>query len=246
MCIFTDEVRSVAGTRIFARLQDGWQYLAYEMHLASGGDTAMVLPLPVAPRAAEDAASFISLEEHAELFDYMENAFPDPFEELYGRAESLGSEEPPLEVHRVGAFDASFVPSPDDFARLDPRFQLPTDVWDALPGYREAGFAVFRLRAGESRVHPMALKFRTRETRSLFFPTVHVHARRVEAWARFDHVLFAQGPLATNRDWNESPEPLGKSVERAPAGLLAPRERGYRRALYGTYENRDTRVALET
>jgi hypothetical protein len=246
MCIFTDEVLSVAGTRILARLENAWQYLAYEMNLASSGDTAMVLPLPVAPGAAEDAASFISLEDYPEIFDHLETAFPDPFEELYGRAESLGSDEPPLEVHRVGAFDASFVPCPADFTRLDPRFRLPADVWDALPAYREAGFAVFKLRAGESRVHPMALKFRTRETRSLYFPTVHVHARRVEAWAHFDHVLFAQGPLAPNRDWIESPEPLGKRVARAPAGLLAPRERGYRRRLDGTYENRDTRVALET
>ena len=85
MCIFTDEVRSVAGTRILARLENGWQYLAYEMNLASSGDTAMVLPLPVAPGAAEDAASFISLEDYPEIFDHLETAFPDPFEELYGR-----------------------------------------------------------------------------------------------------------------------------------------------------------------
>jgi hypothetical protein len=40
-------------------------------------------------------------------------------------------------------------------------------------------------------------------------------------------------------------EPLGKQLSAETAGLVAPGAPGYRRRLYGSYANRDTRVALE-
>ena len=58
--------------------------------------------------------------------------------------------------HRVGAYDASFVPTASDFARLDPRFRLPDAVRGRVPAYADYGFAVFKLRKGEAEVHPLA------------------------------------------------------------------------------------------
>jgi hypothetical protein len=52
---------------------------------------------------------------------------------------------------------------------------------------------VFKLKAGDHKIHPMAFRFPTRDPARLFFPTVHVHDGRVRARARFDHTLYFQG-----------------------------------------------------
>lgn len=38
------------------------------------------------------------------------------------------------------------MPALKDFDRLDARFRMPSGVWDALPGYADWGFCVFKLR----------------------------------------------------------------------------------------------------
>ncbi len=92
---------------------------------------------------------------------------------------------------------ASFVPSVADFVRLDPRFRLPEVLFDAVPHYADYGFAVFQLAPGKVTVHPMALRFPTRDPDRLFFPTVHVHDGRFHAKAKFDHALYFQTPRCT-------------------------------------------------
>jgi hypothetical protein len=102
---------------------------------------------------------------------------------------------------------ASFVPTRHDFSRLDPRFNLPDEVWQALPGYYDWGFAVFKLRPMSRRtdIHPMAFEFPQRNPDRLFFPTVHVHNGRVEPRATFDHVLYCQDVDELRRErWHES------------------------------------------
>ena len=102
--------------------------------------------------------------------------------------------QPQLVVHEVGSFEASFVPTRRDFSRLDQRFRLPDDVWQALLGYDDWGFAVFKLgpMSRLTGVHPMAFEFPQRDPDRLFFPAVHVHNGRVEPWATFDHRLYCQ------------------------------------------------------
>src|SRR6185369_6044862 len=92
----------------------------------------------------------------------------------------------------VGSFEASFVPSVGDFDRLDARFRIPRETWAALPGYERFGFAVFKLKQGKRRIHPMAFTFPRASTDTLFFPTVHIHDGRVHPHATFDHALYCQ------------------------------------------------------
>ncbi len=105
----------------------------------------MVLPIPVADGHGEDAVKFVDLSGYPDLFQDMAKGFPadhlsggDPF----GGARAGGAL---LEVHQVGAFDASFVPTVSDFGRLDAQFRMPAGTWEKLPGYREFGFVVFKL-----------------------------------------------------------------------------------------------------
>src|SRR5262249_45046878 len=158
----------------------------------------------------ESAARFVSLAGYTSFFDDMMGGFVmlPTYAAGSPKGFSLPSfPRPKLVVHTVGAFEASYVPSIDDFDRLDERFRLPTEVWQHLPEYADYGFAVFKLRkARRSRVHPMAFRFVTRNPAALFFPTVHIHDGKVHEAADFDHELYFQGGAreGANLSWGNA------------------------------------------
>jgi len=208
MCIFTLPSVDVADTRLYARRAGpGRQILVYEMSYAAPEPLAMVLPLPVASRDEETALRFIDLSHAAEFFDdlaklvwLVEVRRRSSMDLLSSSADPV---RPPLRVHEVGAFEASFVPSVADFDRLDARFRLPGGVFEAMPQYADFGFAVFKLRettGGLKGAHPMAFEFSTRLTDALFLPTVHVHDGSVHRLARFDHLAYVQGDCYLSRE----------------------------------------------
>jgi hypothetical protein len=248
MCCFSRPIIHVSRTNIFARTAPGGrQLLAYEMSLRAAEDLAMILPLPVAPGAGEDAVSFIDLSGYPKLFGDLAAAFPEPVVQAGPVPRGLVDLAKTLPVVAVGSFEASFVPTAGDFARLDARFRLPTEVWSLFPGYERFGFAVFKLKRGEHRVHPMAFSFPTARPEALFFPTVHIHDGAVHAEARFDHSLFCQwrGPLQTNpldakTGWRRSFRPAREyvNVEKSK-GLIDPDDVLLQRRLQGSLPNRD-------
>lgn len=254
MCCFSRPVRFVGGTKIFARAADddpSRQLLAYSMELEIGEDLAMVLPLPVPPAPGDDAVQFVALDGYARFFDDLEAAFPPdysfaPLARSHGPDLSVAK----LVVHQVGMFEASFVPTRADFARLDPRFRLPEGVFDRLPRYADWGFAVFRLRRAKKRerIHPMAFSFPRRDPSALFFPTVHVHDGEVKETASYDHMLFCQadGLLDATLPWTRSHGALGASVDVAKARGLVDGGRGARRQaihpLNGARKNADVEL----
>ncbi len=206
MCIFSGEVESVSATKIFARMlppdakstEAIQQVLVYQMTLSAGQPVAMILPLPVERvdgEVKEDALTFISLEKYPSFFADMESGFPQPRSRS---TDSLGDSfrsKGILQVHQVGAFVASFVPTVEDFDRLDPKFRLPAGAV-SYPGYKDFSFAVFQIKPGRQQdIHPMAFTFPNRDANILFFPTVHVHdGEAVKAKDHFDHSLYCQHP----------------------------------------------------
>src|SRR4029079_513166 len=121
-----------------------------------------------------------------------------------------------LPVIPVGSFEASFVPTVNDFSRLDERFRLPGNAFDKLAGYKKYGFAVFKLKPGEQKVHPMAFEFPTASTSRLFFPTVHIHDGKVHDRAGFDHALYCQSTASSRLQvlaWDESGSVARKFVD---------------------------------
>jgi hypothetical protein len=157
---------------------------------------------------------------------------------------------PVLEVHEVGDFIASFVPTLGDFDRLDARFRLPTETWNKLPEYSDWGFAVFQLRAASPRsgkakararrIHPMAFLFPTRLAESLCFPTLHIHDGQVKKHAMFDHALFFQGEA-----FEEFADEI--STDNAEAFVMLDKAKGIvqpdaacgKRIVVGRHPNRD-------
>ncbi len=264
MCCFSQPVEVVRNTNIFARGCNGRQLLVYSMRFAAAGDLAMVLPLPVPPRPPEDAVRFINLERYPAFFDDMARGFPPPLSlsRAAGGMKGIETDAPTLQIHEVGAFEASFVPRVEDFERLDERFRIPRAVWDRLPAYRDFGFAVFKLKGAAQhsgifhrllwkpreprQVHPMAFEFPRRDPGLLFFPTVHIHDRKVHPHADFNHMLYCQpGPETEGslEGWEESLGPAARfmAVERTEGIVLG--DRPCRRIpLEGRLENRDTLV----
>jgi hypothetical protein len=222
--------------------------LVYEMSLAADGDLAMVLPIPVPAQSAEDAVRFVSLKAYPHFFRDMERAFPA---ELLARFAPQGFGPAPaarakLIVHDVGDFDASFVPTAGDFARLDPRFRLPEESLRALTAYRDWGFAVFKLKVPsttKNRFHPMAFTFPRRDPNRLFFPTLHIHDGKIHPNAHFDHALYAQ--------WSTKPTGFASSAQAASSvmnesllqGLVEPMALLHRLEIRGTAANQDVWVA---
>lgn len=244
MCCFFPRVETVSGTSLFARSgRDGRQFLAYSMTKSSLEDVAMILPLPTPPNSPEDALTFISFKDYPDFFESLHACFPPTLAAASGTKSEPAREA--LKVVEVGDFEASFVPSAKDFGRLDERFRVPPTTWDELPvkGY---GFAVFKLRKGVQKVHPMAFDFPRSDPSKLFFPTIHIHDGKVHPTADFDHTLYCQ--TSENErlrllDWRESPRPAGVFVQVNKArGLVDGARHVYRRVLSGRRKNEDVTV----
>ncbi len=249
MCCFSGTVEHVADTKIFARGGiDERQAIVYEMQYKADDELAMILPLPVPKRSKETAVEFISLEEYPDFFKDLEQGFPQMIERKGAGAFAFGGigagGAAKLQVVEVGDFEASFVPTVQDFARLDERFRLPETIWtDKLPRYRDWGFAVFKLKSGKQRVHPMAFIFPRRDPQSLFFPTMHIHDGSAPETAIFDHVLFAQflvGNRVNYLNWQESTQPALQFVNiEKSQGLVEAGLHVYGRKIRGKQKNRD-------
>jgi hypothetical protein len=246
MCCFSQEVETVSNTRIFARdSKSPLQFLVYEMMFSAGEDLAMILPLPVPKGTPEKGVRFINLEKYPTFFADLESGFPKPPPPRslsLGLGETKSAAPPPLEVQEVGSFEASFVPTVADFARLDERFRLPEGTWEKLPQYKAFGFAVFKLKKDHPKVHPMAFEFPRANPKQLFFPTVHIHDGKVHDKADFDHTLYAQfsGMRFTFQAWKESPQPAGMFMPIARCeGLVDKDAHAYKRIIQGSRKNED-------
>ena len=251
MCCFSRPVQHVSATKIFARSStDGRQFIVYSMTLKAAEDLAMILPLPVPEHTADDAVKFINLEKYAEFFQDLHKGFPEPpmaNTRGHGVPVPVAGAKPTLAVIEVGSFEASYVPTIADFARLDERFRLPTEVWNDLPQYKKSGFAVFKLKPGEKRIHPMAFEFPRADDTQLFFPTVHIHDGKVHDMADFDHALYCQENegeiLGLLHRWRESPQPARDFVNiDKTKGIVAGDGHCYLLRLHGDLKNEDTAV----
>lgn len=257
-------VEKVSGTNIFARSANGngRQVLVYSMNLRSRIDLAMILPLPVPVACPEDAVRFISLKEYPDFFKDMKQGFPDypPIPRgAVGLAQPVPAlARPKLQVHQVGDFEASYVPTMNDWDRLDERFRIPTGIFDAVPAYREFGFAVFKLKATQQAkpwfgflggkpdtktIHPMAFEFPRADPDNLFFPTVHVHDGKFHLTAEFDHTLYCQIRGADLPGWRRSAG-LARSFLSVSKGngVFEPDRLCYKRDIRGDVLNEDILV----
>lgn len=270
MCLFSGAVREVSGTRVYAGPRDDGagihQRIAYQMTAAVPDSLAMVLPIPTPPNPAEDAVTFVDFSSCPAFFTYLDALFPSERAALLGAPLARGGFGPPqnLVVHDVGEFEASFVPTLADFARLDPRFRLPEDVWSKLPQYADWSFCVFKLKPEPKpkkgvfsflssdppplprKRHPMAFDFPRRNPKEIFFPTVHVHDGEVHATADFDHTLYVQLDNPSLPEGWESQQTSTDSLHDTAKTFVRPERPMFRKQVKGSHPNRDIVVPTST
>jgi hypothetical protein len=252
MCCFSRPVTHVANTRLFARrLPSGRQALVYQMVVETATPTAMILPLPVAvptPETGENASvRFHSLKEYPNFFSDMARLFLPPNAPMAGAGGMggggmAGAMASRLEVHEVGDYVASFVPTISAFSRLDPQFVLGPEVWSKMPWYADYGFAVFQLKVTEKKraqVHPIAFDFTTRFLDRLFFPTVHIHHGVVPPREEFDHALYFQSERPGGSYERARRKADGIVKAEKTRGLFDPMLPTFRWRLHDVLPNRD-------
>jgi hypothetical protein len=260
MCCFKPSPRSVSATEIFAsHRRPGRQTIVYSMSLTMTSELAMILPVPVKQGAADDAVKFINMENYPTFFEDLARLFPSGKQKPFkggGGGGAGGGEAPPLEVHSVGQFSASFVPTIQDFDRLDEQFRIDKSIWLTQRQFAEYGFVVFQLKPPKGqtatensefkvRPHPMAFEFPVRNARQpLFFPTVHIHDGTMDKSALFDHVLYGQTPQPDSRrvmEWEESQVLISSIVKKRPANqLILESKHCFRKTIRGEHRNEDT------
>lgn len=239
MCIFSGKIESVSGTKIFSRhTRKGKQCIVYSMSLKTKNDVAMILPIPTSS-VEEDSVEFVDLSSNSGFFDQLDALFPKPNRlRSRGLCRGLTDSLSTLKVHAVGSFEASFVPTVDDFDRLDERFTLPRATWDRIPSYSRYGFVVFKLKAGNAKVHPMAFEFETGMLDRIFFPTMHIHDGDINRREYFDHQLYHQG--GDEDDWEKSSL---RMIAKSEHGLRT-NDWVYRRSIGGMQDNQDIIVKV--
>lgn len=245
MCIFSQSAE-VFHTEIFARSsQNGGQYLAYSMEMIGQEEMAMILPIPVLPSSPEEAVRWIDLEWFPFFFEDLNRVHDEDREARLSIPSTGGSDtQKTLVVTEVGQFEASFVPTLNDFNRLDERFKLPIQIWEQLPQYAHYGFAVIKLNPrnqGFRLTHPIAFEFPRADPTRLFFPTMHIHDGQVAKRAHFHHALHCQ-KNDTDRfntwRWDRSRYRAGVMVDE-DQGVVDMNAFCYRVKMRGLHENRD-------
>jgi hypothetical protein len=193
MCCFAQPVDSVSRTRIFGRLtKQKSQFVAYQMRYASKLTNAMILPVPIQANAKKRPIRFIDLSAYPAFFRHLERGFPKPKSIIESRTVESAPQHDSLRVHKVGQFEASFVPTINHFQKLDPRFSISKSIWSKVPDYSDYGFVVFQLHELSGEPHPMAFEFNTRLTDTIFLPTIHIHDGEVHRLEKFDHTMYVQ------------------------------------------------------
>lgn len=200
MCIMASPVVSVSNTRIFAGSAPGTgrqatvYAMAVQLQTRTGKGNAMILPVPV---GAEGSGSI-------QLIDL--TALPDffmPLDELFrprtrslSKGVSRGMDDvDDLEVHKVGSYDVSIVPTVDDVKRLNRAvFEVSADTENTLRAGYPVGFAFLVAQLRESgEFHPLAYTHPLVNGR-LFIPTRHEHGKEPSGQLpKWDHTIYFQG-----------------------------------------------------
>lgn len=244
MCILSQPIQDIASTNIFANdLGRGVHGTVYSMEIETRVPVAMLLPVPVLQGSGDDALKFVDLSNYPDFFEDMDELFPEMYLSMSRSIGSPAMKVKSLQVHQVGAFKASYVPSMDDFGRLDPQFRLDPMIWATLPNYTGFGFAVFSFDPGaKKRIHPMAYNYPVERPTELFFPTVHVHdGKSADKTDRFDHKLYYQhSPNFGDVNWDMSNSSAYTSVNASKTnGLVRESDVVYRKRLRGNLPNAD-------
>jgi hypothetical protein len=236
MSAFSGSLQQVANTRIFARAQDGKEYLAYQFDYAADGPIALILPLPTPPDTTAEAVRFIDLSGYPEFFADMEKGFP------YARDVSGANPRRRMYGEKTNDYQGTFYPTLESLSSLEEDFRIPDETWKQLVEYNDFGFAVVKISPEVHPFYPLALEFPMRTPNLLYFPTLHIRSGEAPEEASFDHDLFCQARAGWLRTYDVAGSFM--DVDRAQ-GVVDAGERVSRMTVQGMHPNSDILVGLK-
>lgn len=223
MCIILTHVESVSNTQIYvsSSKKRTRQLTVYSNQVETHVKNAMILPVPnpLSVKLLNFSHYTNIFEDCRECFHYDDGSMKNG--RLYRSSLSASAEHrPPLPVYTVGSYQASIVPSIDDFDRVNTQilrvnpevFKLLKDTYD--PSF---GFLICQLREGSHHYHPFAYTHLIHKSKLLFVPTLHYHLGEKNVTSDWDHTIYSpMTDLYTTGnytfkdthavDWNKMPE----------------------------------------
>jgi hypothetical protein len=167
-------------------------------------NNAMILPLP-----HPETVKLHDLSQYPEIFKECQTHFSSQSMGFGSSTNSYSNQSLSLEVHKVGAFDVSIVPTYRDFRRLNPDyFQLNPLLGGVLAKHYpvDFGFLVCKLRDGETseKYHPIAYSHQIYKQNLMFVPTRHHYSGHEEILSHYDHAIYSINTknLCGSASWN--------------------------------------------
>lgn len=199
MCIVIDNCR-VAKTKILAMLSKDRQrqLIVYSNEVQTNiKNNVMILPVPNKDGNSDKSIKFVDLSSYPNIFDDCRSSFASP---MFLSTNSVSfSLSRSIAIVDVGSYQASIVPSIDEFVFLNSLFKIPENVIEILKKYyaKNFSFIVCKLREGEVKYHPFAYYHELLRHNTLFIPTRHHHPHSIggthveEAISDWDHAFYA-------------------------------------------------------
>jgi hypothetical protein len=234
MSAFSGNLQLVSNTRIFARPENGQEFLAYQFDFAADGPIALTMPLPTPPGTTADAVKFTDLSGYPEFFVDMEKGFP------YARDVTGANRK--MRAGTPNAYEGFFYPTLQDLSGLEEDLRIPDEVWSQLVEYNDFGFAVVKISPDVHPFYPLALQFPMRNPNLLYFPTLHIRNGQAPEEVNFDHDLFCQARAGWLRTYDIASSFM--DIDRAN-GVIDPGERVSRMTVQGMHPNSDILVGLK-
>ena len=197
MCIILARVESVSNTQLYisSSKTKERQLVIYTNKVTSPDSNAMILPVPN-PLSVE----LLNFRHYKDIFEDCQKCFRhyDDTRHLYATrslaCSASDSHRPVLPVYTIGSYQASIVPSLDDFDRLNTNIlRVNPEVASLLRKTydSEFGFLVCQLKRGNHQYHPFAYTHSIHSNRLLFVPTLHYHLGEKGSSADWDHTIYS-------------------------------------------------------
>lgn len=195
MCMFTEPVRDVSKTKIFAAElfapQTPLQITIYTntVQLENGNPVAMILPCPNPSGDPDRIKVFDSQRLSNSFFDNLATKFQ--FMYRNGGSRSMSRSKSYIEVERIGNYKVSRVGSYSDFDRLKTtEFKLDSGFQEVFKQHYNTGFSFVVCILNDNVKDPEPIVYTSPLINSqLFIPTRHYHGGSEEK-PDWDHSIY--------------------------------------------------------
>lgn len=201
MCMISQEIKSVASTKLFCGVNENKnrQLTIYANTINNiSKNNAMVLPVPF-PKSVV----FHNLEDYSNFFADCNLCFTNPLEKMQNLGFGYTNEgitDGKLEVYDIGSYKVSLANSLEDLKKVNTNvFLLSNGLDEILKKYYSNnifGFIICKLAEGNEKYHPFAYSHNISQGK-VFIPTRHYHNENINNY-------YNNYDMFSSRNYNEN------------------------------------------